>query len=100
MKLAKVQLVDGVEFDGRRHTTVTIRGPLVGDYMDAEKECEGKGELFRTVTMLLKTVVEFGGIPRAAVDFDLFMKLTDLDFERISYAFEDLKKKGHWLNMV
>jgi phage FluMu protein gp41 len=92
----KVHLVRGVEHNGARHTTLTMRPSTVGDAMAAEKKYEGKGLMLLSTGIICEQIVEFGSIPKDAITPDLLAQLVDEDFERINEVREYLKKKVRW----
>jgi phage FluMu protein gp41 len=96
MLTEKVQLLDGLEYDGARQQQVTLRAGIVSDTMEAERKTGDRGLVFLSLAMLAEQITEFGKIPKEKVTADLLSGLSEADFERLLEAREVLKKKAAW----
>jgi phage FluMu protein gp41 len=91
-----IQLTEGVDVDGARHKSITMRLALVQDSIDAQEESEGKSAVYLTCCLLAKSIVKFGTLPEKSINAALVAQLNEVDFERLNEAREVLKKKVVW----
>lgn len=90
------RLIEGIEYKGEVHRDVTMRAARVKDTFDAERESEGKGVLFLSLSLLSRQIEKLGTIPKEKITPDLLLALNEEDFDRLSEVREVLKKKVHW----
>lgn len=89
----------GVEYEGTTHFDFELRLPMIGDNIAALEEVGASSNLKLHAAMLTRSIVRLGTIPSAVLNYDfLSANLVDDDFDVLSTAEKDLKKKRKALN--
>lgn len=96
MLTERVQLKDGIEWDGKQQRLAVLRAPVVADTLEAERKTGDRGMVYLALAMLAEQVVELGDIPREKITADLLTRLSEVDFEYLNEARDVLKKKAVW----
>jgi hypothetical protein len=101
-----VYLSEGILVEGQRHKAVVLRAPIVRDSLEIEKESEGKGVVYISLSLLSKSILKIGTtgkdggftqeVPREKITVDALGSMNEEDLERLQNAREYLKKKIHW----
>lgn len=83
----------GIEHDGVTHYEFVLGLPTVADNIAALEEVGSDSNLRLSVAMLAKSIISLGTIPAENINYELVSQLVDDDYDLLTQAQSDLKKR-------